>query len=112
MLTRMVTALAGLAAVALPALATPAPAEASDRWSSHCVRSRGLFSCVEQWGSGGSFAQVIAVPGPRDEREAAASAERERLWLARCRPASRLDAYGVRRFWYAAPGCEFGKYED
>jgi hypothetical protein len=111
MLTRTVTALAGLATVAA-ALAIPAPAEAAGRWSGSCVGSRGLISCVEHWGPGGSIVQTITVPAPRDDREAAASAERERLWLARCRPASRLDAHGVRRYWYAAPGCEFGKYED
>jgi hypothetical protein len=94
------------------ALLGPAPAQAADRWSTNCVGSRGLFSCVDQWGPGGSIVQVITVPAVRDDREAAASAERERLWVARCRPVSRLDDHGVRRFSYAAPGCEFGKYED
>jgi hypothetical protein len=74
-------ALAAIALATLP-LAT-AHARAGDRWSTHCVGSRGLFSCVEQWGSGGSFPQVVAIPAPRDDRDAAASAERERLWLSR-----------------------------
>jgi hypothetical protein len=102
------------AAVAVAILLAPAPAaaQADDRWSENCVRSRGLFSCVEQWGSGGSFVKVIQVPGPRDEKEAAAAAERDRLWAARCRPASHTDAYGVNRLRYAAPGCEFGRNQD
>ena len=110
MSARTVAALAGWAAVAMSAV--PASAEVAERWSTHCVTSRGLHSCVDLWGPPGSIAKVIAVPGPRDEREAAAAAERERLWLARCKPVGRTDAYGVRRFWYAAPGCEFGRYED
>jgi hypothetical protein len=100
------------AAVAVAMLFAPAPAQAGDRWSSNCVRSRGVFSCVEQWGAGGSIIKVIEVPGPRDDQEAAASAERDRLWLARCRPVSRVDDYGIRRLRYAAPGCEFGRYQD
>jgi hypothetical protein len=101
------------AAVAATTLFVPAPAraQAEDRWSETCVRSYGVFSCVERWGAPGGIAKVILV-GPRDEKEAAASAERDRLWAARCRPVSRTDAYGVSRLRYAAPGCEFGKHQD
>ena len=102
----------GAAAVTVATLLGPSAAQAGDRWSVNCVGARGLFSCVEQWGPGGSIVQVIKVPSPRDDQEAAAAAERDRKWVARCRPASQLDDYGVRRFYYAAPGCEFGKHED
>jgi hypothetical protein len=54
---------------------------------------------------------VIPVPPPKTEKELAEAAERERLWEARCRPVIRQDQYGVRRYHYAAPGCEYGKYE-
>ncbi len=54
---------------------------------------------------------IIEVPPPRGEKEIADAAARERLWQARCRPAIRQDQYGVRRYHYAAPGCEYGKYE-
>jgi hypothetical protein len=54
---------------------------------------------------------VIEVPQPRTEREIAEAAERERLWQARCRPVIRQDHYGVRRYHYAVPDCEYGKYE-
>jgi hypothetical protein len=100
------------AAVAVAMLAAPAPAQAADRWSENCVRSRGLVSCVEQWGAPGGIARVMQVPGPRDDQEAAALAERDRRWAARCRPVSQVDNYGVQRFRYAAPGCEFGRHED
>jgi hypothetical protein len=87
-------------------------AQADDRWSETCVASWGVYSCVDQWGSPGGIAKVIPVPGPRDDQEANAYAERERHWAARCRPTSHVDRYGVRRFHYAAPGCEFGRHED
>jgi hypothetical protein len=45
------------------------------------------------------------------EREAAEAAERERPWLARCKPAAEHDQYGVKRYRYAAAGCEFGRYD-
>ena len=53
---------------------------------------------------------VIQVP-PRAEAEAREAENHERLWRARCRPAIKQDRYGVNRYVYAAPGCEFGKYE-
>src|SRR5687768_7583198 len=83
-------ALAAFGLATLPALSIASAAYAGERWSTHCVGSRGLFSCVDQWGSGGGFPQVVAIPAPRDDRDAAASAERERLWLSRCKPVSRL----------------------
>jgi len=54
---------------------------------------------------------VIQVPQPQTEKDIADASARERLWTARCRPAIRQDPYGVRRYHYAAPGCEYGKYE-
>jgi hypothetical protein len=32
----------------------------------------------------------------------------DRKWLARCRPILKYDHYGVARYHYSAPGCEFG----
>jgi hypothetical protein len=107
------------AAIAAAMLFALAPAHAGDRsrdsgdrWRETCVWSWGLYSCVEQWGPTGGIAKVIPVPGPRDEQEAAATTERDRRWAARCRPVSHVDAYGVRRLRYAAPGCEFGRLDD
>jgi hypothetical protein len=54
---------------------------------------------------------VIQVPQPQTEKDIADAAARERLWQARCRPVIRQDQYGVRRYHYSAPGCEYGKYE-
>ena len=88
-----------------------APAQAGGRYIATCIGSPGVISCVGGV-AGGGFSQIVKLPGPRDEVEAAASAERDRLWLARCKPVSRVDPYGVRRFFYTARGCEFGQYED
>jgi len=54
---------------------------------------------------------VIQVPAPANEKDVADLAARERLWQARCKPVIRQDVHGVRRYQYAAPGCDYGKYE-
>jgi hypothetical protein len=54
---------------------------------------------------------VLHVPPPQNERDVADLAARERLWQARCKPIIRQDVNGVRRYQYAAPGCDYGKYE-
>jgi len=54
---------------------------------------------------------IITVPPPQTEKDVAEAAARDRLWQARCRPVIRQDAHGVRRYQYAAPGCEYGKFE-
>jgi hypothetical protein len=54
---------------------------------------------------------VIQVPQPQGDREVADTAAHERQWRDRCHPVLRVDAYGVQRYHYAAPGCEYGRYE-
>ena len=78
--------------------------------TSSCVGSYGTIACSTRWRTIGSGdGSITLVPSADDAQEAAA---RERKWLARCRPVVRQDAYGVGRYHYAAPGCEFGKSED
>jgi hypothetical protein len=74
-----------------------------------CLASVGAVSCTTQWQRAGG-GQVF--PWQIDARETAASADRERKWLARCRPTARQDQFGVSRYTYAATGCGFGKTED
>jgi hypothetical protein len=76
-----------------------------------CVRTGGAATCTSIWRSGLGGSAEPALWTPRAQRDAAASAERERLWLARCRPVAEFDRYGVKRYRYAAAGCEFGRYE-
>jgi hypothetical protein len=75
-----------------------------------CVGSRYSISCVSR---GGSYSDpyVRLVHHPETAAEKALSAERDRKWQARCRPAVFQDQYGVPRYEYAAPGCEFGVIE-
>jgi hypothetical protein len=65
------------------------------------------FNCAEQWGIAG-HPYIRAVPEPISQAEKAQAAARERRWLTRCNPTVERDAYGVARYQYAAPGCEYG----
>ncbi len=107
MSNRMVNAaIAGLAAIAS---LLPAPAQADALRSSSCVGAGGSFSCVTVWRDSAPNPHVIRVQPSKEE--VAAAEERERQWVARCRPSTRQDQYGVSHYVYAAPGCEFGKTE-
>jgi hypothetical protein len=74
-----------------------------------CISSSGAFACTTQWHRASATQHL---PWQIDPRETAAAKERERRWLARCRPIARQDQFGVSRYSYAAAGCEFGKVED
>jgi hypothetical protein len=84
------------------------PAKAGGISVTNCVTSFFDFSCVERWGRAGD-PLVRHPPGPQGDAE---SAERDRKWVARCRPVIKQDRYGVERYQYAAPGCEFGRFQD
>lgn len=88
-----------------------APAHADGSITSACARTAAASACTTIWRSGRGDSAGPALWTPRAEREAAAANERERLWLARCRPTLEYDGYGVGRYRYAASGCEFGRYE-
>jgi len=61
-------------------------------------------------GTGTAPAQIIlAVPPPISAEERAAAEARDRRWVERCRPVIREDEFGVRRYVYAARGCEYGQ---
>ena len=73
-----------------------------------CVGSWGLGSCVTHWYKTWDDDR----PRQKTEQEIAESAERDRKWVARCRPVLRQDRYGVDRYEYAAPGCDYGRTQD
>ena len=87
-----------------------APAQAREVKTGSCVGTWGAMSCVKTWREGVSNPHIISV-GPRTHDDKVDSAERERLWVAYCQPALRQDRYGVSRYSYAKPGCEFGRYQ-
>jgi hypothetical protein len=51
---------------------------------------------------------VREVPQPRDAAGRALARQLDRRWVERCRPIIEQDRYGVPRYHYAMPGCEFG----
>jgi len=75
-----------------------------------CVGGGGAANCVVRWGEAGD-PYIRLVPQPTDELEKKRSAERDHKWEERCRPTIAQDRYGVPRYQYAAPGCEFGVIE-
>ncbi len=85
------------------------PAHASGAVVGGCIGLRYAFNCVVRWGAYGD--PYVRLLHPETEAEKALSAERDRKWEARCRPAVFQDRYGVARYRYAAPGCEFGVIE-
>jgi len=51
---------------------------------------------------------IRRVPQPRDAAGRARAREADQLWVERCRPTIRPDRFGVPRYHYTRPGCEFG----
>ena len=72
-----------------------------------CIGGGGAVNCAVRWGEAGD-PYIRVVPQPVTEDEKTQSAQRDRKWEARCRPVIAQDRYGVPRYQYAAPGCEFG----
>ena len=75
-----------------------------------CIGTGALLNCTARIGPAGD-PFVRTVP-PLDAAAAARAQERERRWVGRCRPVAEPDRYGVARYRYAAPGCEFGVGEN
>ena len=104
MTTRMLTLTAAVAAVLAGFAAEPAQAGGYDNLN--CSGSYNFFNCTRRWDI---WPSERLMPDPAEQ---AAAAERERRWLARCRPTVQQDQFGVGRYRYAAPGCEFGRNQD
>ena len=82
-------------------------AQAQEIESGGCVATANAFGCATRWAPYGD-PYIRLVPPPADAAARARARERERRWVARCRPVIRQDRYGVPRYHYAMPGCEFG----
>ncbi len=72
-----------------------------------CIGGRSSLNCIVRWGDARD-PYIRTVPPAADEIERTRAAERDRKWEARCKPTIAQDRYGVPRYQYAAPGCEFG----
>lgn len=98
-------------AVILLSVVTLTVAHAGNVDDQSCVGTARSFNCVDQWATSGD-PYVRIVPDAASEAEKAQMIERDHRWLARCRPLVQRDSYGVARYFYASPGCEFGIGSD
>jgi hypothetical protein len=80
--------------------------------TSSCSWYRGLTSCTRQWRAIPRDPYTTEINAPKDGEAAREAEERDKKWVARCKPTTWQDHYGVTRVRYAKPGCEFGKTED
>ena len=98
------------AAVTLTVMAgfmSPASAQGEDIFIGGCVGTWHAVNCASRWAPP-TDPFIRIVPQPVGDAERGRAIERDRKWLARCRPVVAQDHYGVARYQYAAPGCEFG----
>ena len=102
------TAVTG-AALVLPliAFAGVRPAQAEGVWIGSCVRTWHAGNCAMLWAPHGD-PFIRKVPQPRDAAERARAKDEDHRWVERCRPTIHPDRYGVPRYHYTRPGCEFG----
>lgn len=77
-----------------------------------CVGRWAMWSCVTVGKAPLGDTYVRHVPEAFGDAEKAAQAERDHRWVARCHPIIVQDGYGVPRYRYGAPGCEFGVNKD
>jgi hypothetical protein len=84
----------------------PSMAHAGGLEVDSCVGSRYSVTCVTRWGGYGD--PYIRLVSPETDAEKSLQADRDRKWQEHCRPVVYQDRYGVPRYEYAAPGCEFG----
>jgi hypothetical protein len=75
-----------------------------------CIGAPGTVNCVLRIAPAGN-PYIRLVPQPENEADKTRAAERDHRWLQRCRPIVAQDRYGVPRYHYAAPGCDFGVIE-
>jgi hypothetical protein len=73
----------------------------------NCLGGARSFNCVAQWATPGD-PYIRIVPEALGEAEKAHATAQDRKWLTRCRPVIEHDRFGVARYHYSAPGCEFG----
>jgi len=102
---------APVVAQASPPAAPPRAPPTEDGVDDHsCFGGDNAYSCLRIFRTVRKNPHVIVVPQATGSELAAIEA-RDRRWEARCRPTIRQDAYGMPRYTYAAPGCEYGRLD-
>jgi hypothetical protein len=99
--------LAPIGAAMLLSVVTVTSARAGSVINLSCVGAGSGLNCVAQVATAGD-PYIRVVPEALGEVQKAQVAARDRKWVARCHPVAERDAYGVARYHYSAPGCEFG----
>ncbi|MGH6674234.1 MAG: hypothetical protein ACRECV_19990 [Xanthobacteraceae bacterium] len=94
-------------ALSLVTAAILTSAQAQELRVGGCVGSWNSFNCVTRWGPADD-PFIRSVPQPTDPAAKAEVEAQDRRWASRCRPSIVQDRYGVARYTYAMPGCEFG----
>jgi hypothetical protein len=110
MITLRRIAAAGLFALAMTA-SSFTTARADWSVSGSCVGGGGVGTCVAQTRNFLRDPHVRPVRGFESQEEAEQSVKRDRKWAHFCKPVAFTDRYGVARYSYAQPGCEFGRSE-
>ena len=98
-------ATAALSAIAVAAIC--GAADADGLVAGGCLRAGISLNCVVRWGAP-EDPYVRTVPQSKDKDEQSRAADRDHRWEQRCKPTIAQDRYGVPRYVYSAPGCEFG----
>jgi hypothetical protein len=105
---KVISRLAAAAALSVATLAAICSAAHADGMAfGGCIGGGGSVNCVVRWGEAGD-PYIRTVPQPVTADEKTQSAERDHKWEQRCQPVIAQDRYGVPRYQYSAPGCEFG----
>lgn len=97
------------AALALPLItfASARPAIAEGVEIDSCVNNERTTNCVTR-SAPVDDPYIRVVPQPRDAAEQARANQEDQRWVEHCQPTIHQDRYGVARYHYARPGCEFG----
>jgi len=104
------SAAAGLFALALVA-SSHSIAKADWTITDSCVGGWGMRNCVINQRDFPRDPHVRPVRGFESDQDAKESVARHHKWLTFCKPVVITDRYGVSRYTYAQPGCEFGRSE-
>jgi hypothetical protein len=86
------------------------PAFAGSVINLNCIAGSRSFNCVAQMATAGD-PNIRVVPELLGDAQKAQTS-RDNKWVARCHPVTQRDRYGVVRYHYAAPGCEYGLGTD
>ena len=102
---------AGAGLFALAMLASSSSANADWTITGSCVGGWGMRNCVVNQRDFPRDPHVRPVRGFDTPEASQESFKRDSKWLAFCKPVVVRDGFGVDRYVYAKPGCEFGRSE-